>query len=201
MPTCSLLVVLLFSIGPFPTTKVSYRFYNSQIWCTQISQDLIGLQLTCQRLFTFSSRGVRSILTLKTLKKKSKPFNSCDEGLCRYNSWGLADTNKIKPMVVLEHFEKAIVKPSKNIRVACLYLCRYKQQEMQKELLGKSKTLTLEEALDKGRKHEASVLHMKQLTEAQGSAKTDIYLIKKSQKRKCKICSGNHPWGKKLPIS
>ena len=38
--------------------------------------------------------------------------------------------------------------------------------------------------------------HMKQLAEAQGSAKTDVRFIKKSQKRKCKFCGGNHPWGK-----
>ena len=40
------------------------------------------------------------------------------------------------------------------------------------------------------------MLHMKQLAEAQGSAKTDYRFIKKSQKRKCKFCGGNHPWGK-----
>ena len=153
-------------------------------------------------------------------------FFTGNEGLRRYNSWGLTDVDKSKPKVVWEHFEKAIVKPSENFCVARLYLRRCKQEEkesiddftarckiqafkcsfrgddeisnrvieqiidgtrhmeVQKELLGKPKTLTLEQALDEGRKHEASVSHMKQLAEAQGSAKTDVHFIKKSQKHK-----------------
>ena len=64
---------------------------------------------------------------------------------------------------------------------------------VQKELLGKPATLTLEEALDEGRKQKASVSHMKQLAEAQGSVKMDVHFIKKRQKRKCKFVAGTTP--------
>ena len=118
MPTCSLLLVLLFSILPFLRTKVSYRFSNSQIWHTQISQDLIGLQLTCQRLQLFKQR-CQIYFDIKDNKEEKQVshilFFTGDEGLRRYNSWGLADADKSKLKVVWEHFEKAIVKPRENI--------------------------------------------------------------------------------------
>ena len=84
---------------------------------------------------------------------------------------------------------------SKRIRIIEQIIDGTHHTEVQKELLGKPKTLTLEEVLDEGRKHEASVSHMKHI-------KTDVHLIKKSQQmflflnNKCKFCGRNHPWGK-----
>jgi len=67
--------------------------------------------------------------------------------------------------------------------------------ELQKELLAKDGMLDLAGAIKLARNHEASILHMRQLQEAQGA--TAIHDIKYETKRKakgnCMRCGGDHP--------
>ena len=72
-----------------------------------------------------------------------------------------------------------------------------RHKDLQKELLSKGKTLTLKEALDEGRSHEASLMHMRQLAEVQGpktsQAKVDYV---KQKDLVCRNCGGRHPRNK-----
>ena len=62
--------------------------------------------------------------------------------------------------------------------------------EVQKELLSKDNTLTLEKVLDVGRTHEASNQHMKQLKSVQAqSGGSEVHYVKKNPARKtCSRC-------------
>ena len=162
-------------------------------------------------------------------------FFTGDEGLRRYNSWGLSEEDKKKPAIVWEKFNQSIVKPSENYRVARLFLRNFHQQEneniddfvarcklqaykcdfkdnheledrvieqiidgtrhteVRKELLAKPNTLTLEQALEEGRKHEASMMHLKQLESIQET--TNVCYVKTRNKSKCWNCGGDHPRG------
>ena len=55
-----------------------------------------------------------------------------------------------------------------------------KHPELQKLLLSKGIELTLQEALNSGRTHEASPNHMKQMAEIQGGDSQEINTIKQS---------------------
>ncbi|GAB1602684.1 hypothetical protein Ahia01_000548300 [Argonauta hians] len=59
-----------------------------------------------------------------------------------------------------------------------------KYPELQKLLLSKGMDLTLQEALNSGRTHEASLNHMRQMAEIRGEVK-EVSLIKKSHCRRC----------------
>ena len=68
-----------------------------------------------------------------------------------------------------------------------------KYQALQKELLGKDKSLSLDQAIALGRDHEASIVHMKQLAEAQGFKPQEnvIHSVKKGTKS-CKKSGRMH---------
>jgi len=61
--------------------------------------------------------------------------------------------------------------------------------ELQKELLSTVQDFTTEQALERGRTCEASIVHMRQLTEAQG---TNVNATRTFPIRKCHNCGGNH---------
>ena len=163
---------------------------------------------------------------------------SGEEGLKRFNSWGLTAEEKKNPEVIWDRFETQLA-PKHNFRIARLYLQNYRQNEtesaddfisrlklqaqkcdfkdmeesnervieqfiagvkhkdLQKDLLSKDKKLTLEQTLDLSRAFEASISHMQQLAEAQGSANHAIQAVNKSynhqySQRKCRNCGLNH---------
>ena len=80
-------------------------------------------------------------------------------------------------------------------RVIEQFVAGTKYKELQKELLSKDKSLTLDQAIALGRDHEASIIHMKQLAEAQGY-KTQESTINSIQKgsRSCWNCGKTHPF-------
>ena len=63
--------------------------------------------------------------------------------------------------------------------------------ELQKELLGRDDKLTLEQALNIGRTHEASISHMSQLQGVQ-TRQADIHYVKAGGKTRCYFCAGSH---------
>ena len=66
--------------------------------------------------------------------------------------------------------------------------------ELQKELLSKNKDLTLDQALEHGRTHEASIDHMKQLAEAQGtSSEQTVHSVQQASYKPCRRCGRSHP--------
>ncbi|XP_048257540.1 uncharacterized protein K02A2.6-like [Haliotis rufescens] len=62
--------------------------------------------------------------------------------------------------------------------------------ELQKELLGKDEQMSLDQAMDIARVHEASINNMAQLQGVQ-TTKTDIHQVRKEQP--CKYCGRQHP--------
>lgn len=64
--------------------------------------------------------------------------------------------------------------------------------ELQKDLLGKDKTLTLDQAIDIARSYEASIEHMKQLTLASAAPINSVHAINGVGKQKCMYCGGEH---------
>ena len=61
--------------------------------------------------------------------------------------------------------------------------------ELQKELLGTARYFTTEQALEPDRTFEASIAHIRQLAEAQG---THVKAMRTLPIRKCHTCGGNH---------
>ena len=74
-------------------------------------------------------------------------------------------------------------------------ITRMRHPELQKQLLAKGIELMLQEDLNSGRTHKASINHMKQLTEIQERDSQKISVIKQSH---CKQCGSTHsnPKGK-----
>ena len=70
--------------------------------------------------------------------------------------------------------------------------------ELQKELLGRDDKLTLEQALNIGRTHEASISHMSQLQGVQ-TRQADIHYVKTGGKTSCYFCAGSHPKNGRCP--
>ena len=66
-----------------------------------------------------------------------------------------------------------------------------KYSEVQKDLLGKDETLTLAQAVDISRRHEASDLHMERFQNLNSEAGSNIAGVTKS--RKCRKCWKYHP--------
>ena len=60
---------------------------------------------------------------------------------------------------------------------------------LQKELLGKNEQLTLEEAINIGRTHEASINHVVQL---RGMHHNDVHAINTRKKSNCPYCGTQH---------
>lgn len=61
--------------------------------------------------------------------------------------------------------------------------------DLQKDLLQKPKTFTMEEALDMGRAHEASLTHMKDLADLKAVATTAAHAVQ-VKKKQCMRCGG-----------
>ena len=72
--------------------------------------------------------------------------------------------------------------------------------ELQKELLGRDDKLTLEQALNIGRTHKASISHMSQLQGVQ-TRQTDIHYVKAGGKTRCYFCAGSHPKNERCPAN
>ena len=70
--------------------------------------------------------------------------------------------------------------------------------ELQKELLGRDDKLTLEQALNIGCTHEASISHMSQL-QGVHTRQADIHYVKAGGKTRCYFCSGSHPKNERCP--
>ena len=70
--------------------------------------------------------------------------------------------------------------------------------ELQKELLGTDDKLTLEQALNIGRTHEASISHMSQLQGVQ-TRQADIHYVKTGGKTSCYFCARSHPKNGRCP--
>ena len=80
-----------------------------------------------------------------------------------------------------------------NTRVIEQIIAGTRHSELQKDLLQKPKSLTLDEALDMGRAEEASLLHMKDLSElkVQASASSDVTVSVNAVRHKnCNRCGG-----------
>ena len=65
--------------------------------------------------------------------------------------------------------------------------------ELQKQLLSKDNTLTLEQTIDLARTHEASLAHMSQLAAVQ-TTPVDVHAFRpeRSASRQCANCGGRH---------
>jgi len=64
--------------------------------------------------------------------------------------------------------------------------------EVQKDLLGKDKKLTLDQAVDIGRSHEASIEHMRQLTAASALSTNTLHAVTRFRRGNCNYCGGDH---------
>ena len=69
--------------------------------------------------------------------------------------------------------------------------------ELQKELLAKDENLTLDQALNIGRTHEASISHMSQLRGMQ--AGTDVHYVRTVNKSNCHSCGRQHTMKERCP--
>ena len=79
-----------------------------------------------------------------------------------------------------------------------------KHPDVQKELLQKDASLTLEASLTYGRTFEASLAHLKDLADLQGPATpVEVSAVKSTGSRKCLRCGqpGMHAKGGKVPSS
>ena len=66
--------------------------------------------------------------------------------------------------------------------------------ELQKELLQKDDTLTIDQAIDLGRTHEASLLHMKQMAEMCDTKAVNAITSKDKFDKPCRNCGRVHPF-------
>ena len=76
-----------------------------------------------------------------------------------------------------------------NKRVLEQFIAGIRHMELQKELLSTAQDFTTEQALERGRTFEASIAHMRQLAEAQG---TNVNAMRTCPIRKCHNCGSNH---------
>ena len=63
--------------------------------------------------------------------------------------------------------------------------------ELQKKLLSKPKSLTLDQAIEQGSSYEASVTHMEELARVRGTANVPVHELRKSSNT-CRNCGGHH---------
>ena len=89
------------------------------------------------------------------------------------------------------HAKKCEFKDDKEFqdRVIEQFIAGVKYTDLQKELLGKDKSLTLQQTLEIGRTHEASINHMRQLAKVQP---TDLAVDAVRSRRQCRNCGGTH---------
>ena len=77
-------------------------------------------------------------------------------------------------------------------RVIEQFIAGTRHTELQKQLLSKDPTLTIEQCMDLARTHEAATAHMEQL--ASVNQQTSVNVVRKYDKKtQCGNCGGNHP--------
>lgn len=80
-------------------------------------------------------------------------------------------------------------------RVIEQFIAGTRHTELQKQLLSKDPTLTIEQCMDLARTHEAAMAHMEQLANVNVNHPTNVNIVHKHDKRtQCGNCGGNHPF-------